>query len=111
MNYLLRMNSIYAISEPKRAAIISLLARRGALSAGEICDEFDISAPAVSQHLKVLRDANLVEVKINAQKRIYSIKRDGLDRIENWVHELKQQMEGALDRLELFLAQGKDLDS
>lgn len=105
------MNSIFALSEPRRAAIISLLAKRGSLSAGQICEEFDISAPAVSQHLKILRDANLVDVQILAQKRIYSIKPDGLNEIENWVHDLKRQMEGSLDRLEDFLAHGKDLDS
>lgn len=105
------MNSFLALSDPTRANIISMLAEHGTMAASDISRQFTMSAPAISQHLKVLRDANLVDVKIDAQRRLYSIKPQGLDEIEDWVKHTKQQMEGALDRLEAFLAAGLDLDS
>jgi DNA-binding transcriptional ArsR family regulator len=109
--YVCAMNIFNALSDPNREKMIKLIAANGALSAGDIAKYFKISAPAISQHLKVLRDCGLVNVEICAQKRIYHINDTGVENIENWLHDLKKQMEKRLDRLEIFLAEGKDLDS
>jgi len=59
-----------ALADPTRRRIVEMLAQRE-LSAGEIAGRFEVSAPAISQHLKVLRDAQLVRVRAEAQRRIY----------------------------------------
>lgn len=105
------MQSLYALSEPRRAAIMELIAQSGALSMGEIAKNFDISGAAVSQHLKVLKEAGLVQVETRGQHRIYSIRAEAIDEIENWAKSIKHQMNSQLDRLEDFLARGLDLDS
>jgi DNA-binding transcriptional ArsR family regulator len=61
---------------------------QGSLSSGEIAGLFHISAPAVSQHLKTLREAGLVQVRIEAQWRIYELNRAGVDQLVEWVDGL-----------------------
>lgn len=61
---------------------------QGPLSSGEIAGLFQISAPAVSQHLKILREAGLVQVRTEAQWRIYELDREGVDRLVAWVNAL-----------------------
>ncbi len=107
----LQMQSLYALSEPRRAAIMELIAQRGALSVGEIAKNFDISGAAVSQHLKVLKDAGLVSVETHGQHRIYTIRVEAIDEIADWVRDIKYKMNAQLDRLAEFLESGKDLDS
>src|SRR6266498_5891799 len=77
----------YALAEPTRRGIIELLASKGQLSATDICDNFDVSPPAISQHLKVLREANFVHVEKRAQQRIYHINPDAMSEIEEWVQK------------------------
>lgn len=105
------MQSLQALSEPRRAAILELIAHNGALSMGEIAKKFDVSNAAISQHLKVLKEAGLVQVETRGQYRIYSIRAEAIDEIENWAKNIKFQMNSQLDRLEDFLARGLDLDS
>ena len=62
---------------------------QGPLSSGEIAGLFPISAPAISQHLKILREAGLVRVRVEAQWRIYELDREGVDKLVNWVNELR----------------------
>jgi len=64
-----------------RRRIVELLSR-GERSAGEIVAEFQLSAPAISQHLKALREAGLVQVRVAAQRRIYALERAALDEID-----------------------------
>ena len=82
-----RMNSFSAIADPTRRRIMESLAQ-GPLSSGEIAGLFQISAPAVSQHLKTLREAGLVQVRIEAQWRIYELDREGVDKLVAWVSML-----------------------
>src|SRR2546429_8550380 len=77
-----------ALAEPTRRGIIELLATKGQLSATDICDNFDVSPPAISQHLKVLREANFVRVEKRAQQRIYKINREAMSELENWVKKI-----------------------
>ncbi len=105
------MQSLYALSEPRRAAIMELIAQNGSLSMGEIAKNFDISGAAVSQHLKVLKDAGLVVVKTRGQHRIYSIRAEAIEEIADWARDIKYKMNAQLDRLANFLESGKDLDA
>ena len=69
------MNSLAALSDPTRQRIVEMLAG-GALCAGDIAQQFELSPPAISQHLKALREAKLVKVRAEAQKRIYELDPD-----------------------------------
>ena len=75
------MLAFSALADPTRRRIVELLGR-GERSAGEIADEFDVSQPAISQHLKALRDAGLVQMRAEAQRRIYALDPAGLAAID-----------------------------
>ena len=83
------MDSFAALADPTRRRIIETLAQ-GPLSSGEIAGRFDISAPAISQHLKALRAARLVRVRIAAQWRIYELDEEGIDELRKWVDNIKR---------------------
>ena len=102
MLYNAGMDKFHALAEPTRRKIIELLARNGELSATAICDEFQVSPQAISQHLKVLREAGLVRIEKRAQQRIYRINPQALHEMEDWtrqITELWSQRFEALDRL------------
>ncbi|MBI3711635.1 MAG: helix-turn-helix transcriptional regulator [Burkholderiales bacterium] len=92
-----------ALADPTRFQIVTMLARRGRLAVAEIGREFSISAPAISQHLKVLKEAQVVLVEVQAQQRIYTINPEGIRDVEQWVNEVKQFWEQRLDALDLLL--------
>lgn len=100
------MNSFLAIADPTRRKIIEMLAQRS-LSSGEIASQFEMSAPAISQHLKVLREAKLVRANIAAQRRIYELNPEGVDEIAIWVAKVKQFWGGKLDNLEREMKKNK----
>ena len=85
--------ALKAIAEPRRRAILSLV-RDGELSAGEIASHFEVTRPAVSQHLNVLKEAGLVSERRNGTRRLYRARPEGLT-------ELRDFLEGFWDaRLE-----------
>lgn len=96
------MQSFMALSDPNRCRIVEMLSERD-LSAGEIAGAFAISAPAVSQHLKVLREAGLVRVRADAQRRIYALNPDALREIDAWLDRVRRFWTGRLDALETAL--------
>jgi len=69
--------ALKAIAAPRRRRILSLV-RDGEMSAGEIAAHFDVTRPAVSQHLNVLKEAGLVSERRNGTKRLYSVRLEGL---------------------------------
>ncbi len=97
------MDRFTALSDPNRRKIIELLASRGPLSASEIGAQFPVSPPAISQHLKVLREANLVRVEKRAQQRIYSINPDAIHEVGDWAKQVTQLWNQRFDTLERFL--------
>jgi len=101
------MDAFSAISDPKRRRILEMLSHR-AMTAGEIGACFDVSAPAVSQHLKVLRDARLVTVRAQGQKRLYAIAPEGLESMEEWIMRMRAVWKSRLDALEAGLAGEED---
>lgn len=93
------MQSLEAIADPTRRRIVELLAQRER-STGEIVAEFDISAPAISQHLNVLREAGLIVTRAEGQTRIQSLNGDGLDELARWLERTRSQWSRRLDALE-----------
>lgn len=96
------MHSLEALADPTRRRIVEMLAVRDR-AAGEIGRAFDVTASAISQHLKVLRRAKLVTVRTDGRRRIHSINPAGLDQIEAWVAKTKRFWEKQIDALELAL--------
>ncbi len=97
------MDIYTALAEPNRRRIIELIAKKGSLTATDISDEFDVTAPAISQHLKVLRESQLVQMEKVAQRRIYRINADKLSEIEEWIQKLKKVWNERFDRLDKIL--------
>ena len=94
------MDIFYALAEPTRRKILELLASKGQLSATEIYDNFTVSPPAISQHLKVLREAKLVTTEKRAQQRIYRINPDAMLELEDWAKQLAQLWDQRFDALD-----------
>jgi DNA-binding transcriptional ArsR family regulator len=84
-----------ALAEPRRRTML-LLVRDQPLSVNEIAAQFEISQQAVSQHLHVLKDAGLVEVRPEGQRRLYAIRPEGLAAVEEFLSALWPQSLGRL---------------
>jgi DNA-binding transcriptional ArsR family regulator len=93
------MDSFTALSDQTRRRIVEFLGP-GEQPAGTIAAQFDLSGPAISQHLKVLREAGLVRVRVDAQRRIYSLDARGLAEMDDWLSRMRRFWEGRLDALE-----------
>src|SRR3954468_5372608 len=93
------MQSLLAIADPTRRRIVELLAVRERTS-GELVKEFDVSAPAISQHLNVLREAGLVTTRGEGQSRIQALNPGGFDDIEDWLQKTRSIWSRRLDALE-----------
>jgi DNA-binding transcriptional ArsR family regulator len=78
------MDAFAALADPTRRRILEMLAERE-LAAGEIARRFDMTPPAVSQHLKILRNADLVRVRNDAQRRMYALEPNGLAELDAWL--------------------------
>ena len=95
------MDTFAALADPTRRRIVEMLADRE-LAAGEIARRFDMTAPAVSQHLKILRSASLVRMRIDAQRRMYALEPRGLADLDAWLGRYrrlwKNERLDALDR-------------
>lgn len=96
------MQSLEAIADPTRRRIVEMLAARD-LTVGEIVEEFNMSTPAISQHLKVLREAGLVNSRVVGQSRIQSLNPDGLQQIQSWLVSTMNFWNQRLDALEAAL--------
>ena len=97
------MHGFATLGDPTRRRIVEMLATRE-LPAGEIARRFDMTAPAVSQHLRLLRDAGLVRVRRDAQRRIYALDPNGLAELDAWLARFRRFWSGRLDALEHELA-------
>jgi DNA-binding transcriptional ArsR family regulator len=97
------MDTFSALSVPTRRSILELLATNGKLSASQIVQCFTISAPAISQHLKVLTESELVTVEKNAQRRIYAINAKKIAEVEQWAANTVNMWERRLDSLDTVL--------
>jgi DNA-binding transcriptional ArsR family regulator len=105
------MDKFSALADPTRRSILEMLANRGQLSASEISEKFPVSPPAISQHLKVLREADLVLMEKRGQQRIYQINPDAMLEVEEWARKMTQRWNDRFDALEKLLEAEKRKDS
>ena len=103
MLYYRAMDAFHALAEPRRRRVVEILAHRGTLSASQICDEFDVTPQAISQHLMVLREANVLLVEKRAQRRLYTLNPRSMDQIQVWAAEMAKLWNRRLDRLDRAL--------
>lgn len=97
------MDMYAAIAEPTRRNILELLANSGQMTSTEISNKFNISSPAISQHLKVLREAKLVDMEKRAQQRIYTINPEPMLEMGTWLEKLAKVWEERYNRLDALL--------
>lgn len=93
----------FALSDPTRRNIIELLASKGELAASDIYKEFQVSNPAISQHLKVLRQASLVKVAKARQQRLYQINQTKFSELARWTTEMQKVWKPRFSNLEKIL--------
>jgi len=90
---------LQALGEPSRQAILDLL-RDGERPVGELVAELGLTQPAVSKHLRVLKDVGLVEARVDAQRRLYHIRPEPLVELDEWLATYRRLWATRLDRLE-----------
>lgn len=93
------MDVFNALAEPQRRKVVEILAHRGRLRASQISDEFDVTPQAISQHLKVLREAHVIQMERRAQERLYEFNPHSMHEIEKWAAEMTGAWKNRLDRL------------
>ena len=98
----MRIVSFAVLSEPTRREILDLL-RDGERPVGDLVDRLGLSQPAVSKHLRVLRDARLVDVRTDAQRRIYRLRPEPLVEVDEWLAPYRRLWTRSLDALEAHL--------
>jgi DNA-binding transcriptional ArsR family regulator len=91
--------ALQVLAEPRRLAILELL-RDGEQAVGELVESLSLSQPAVSKHLRVLRDAGLVEARVDAQRRVYKIRPEPLADLDDWLTSYRKLWTTHLERLE-----------
>jgi len=92
------------LGEPSRRAILDLL-RDGECPVGDLVDHLQLSQPAVSKHLRVLKEAGLVESRPDAQRRLYRVRPEPLRALDDWLAPYRTFWTAHLDRLESHLEQ------
>ncbi|MBV8673219.1 MAG: winged helix-turn-helix transcriptional regulator [Acidobacteriaceae bacterium] len=92
-----------ALADPTRRAILARLAK-GEATVNELAEPFELSQPAISQHLKVLEDAGLVAHRIDGTKRPRRLAKEGIEAMDQWLEMLRKALETNYDRLDLLLA-------
>jgi DNA-binding transcriptional ArsR family regulator len=98
------MNDVFAaLAQPTRRSILEMLAGSGQLSASDISRRFRVSPPAISQHLKILREAHLVSMHKHRQQRLYQINPQAMQEVEDWARQMTALWNERFDRLEALL--------
>jgi DNA-binding transcriptional ArsR family regulator len=97
-----QLAALEVLAEPRRLQILDLL-RDGEQPVGDLVNRLGISQPAVSKHLRVLKEAGLVEARTDAQRRLYRIRPEPLVELDEWLATYRQLWTTHLDRLEHHL--------
>jgi DNA-binding transcriptional ArsR family regulator len=96
-----------AIADPTRRAVLLRLAREGEKSVSELMEPFSISQPAVSKHLRILREARLVCTRKEGRTRVYAIDAGRLREVHDWVAHFEKYWDEKLDALGFYLDKQK----
>jgi DNA-binding transcriptional ArsR family regulator len=97
---------LHALADESRRAVLKIL-RDHPANAGELAEALPIARPGVSRHLRVLREAGLVDVRNEAQRRIYSLRPEALIEVDDWLAEYRVLWQNRLDALHTEIARGK----
>jgi DNA-binding transcriptional ArsR family regulator len=97
---------LQALADPSRRTVLEIL-RRHPATAGELAEALPIARPGVSRHLRVLRDAGLVDVRQDAQRRIYTLRPKALVEVDEWLEPYRALWRNRLDALHTEVARGK----
>jgi DNA-binding transcriptional ArsR family regulator len=97
---------LHALSDPSRRTMLEIL-RDHPATVGELSDVLPIARPGVSRHLRVLREAGLVEVEQQAQWRVYRLRAGPLEELDTWLGDYRDLWEQRLDALHTEIARGK----
>jgi DNA-binding transcriptional ArsR family regulator len=92
-----------ALADPRRRELVALLLD-GPRAVGELVESLGLSQPGTSKHLRVLRDAGLVEARVDAQRRIYSLRPEPLADVDAWLAPYRKFWRGKLTALQRHLA-------
>jgi DNA-binding transcriptional ArsR family regulator len=95
-----------ALSDESRRTVLEIL-RDHPATAGELADALPIARPGVSRHLRVLREAGLVDVEAQAQRRIYTLRPDALVEVDQWLSGYRALWQGRLSALQTEVARGR----
>jgi DNA-binding transcriptional ArsR family regulator len=101
------VTALAALAEPHRQRILDLLLA-GPRPVGDLVAALSVSQPAVSKHLRVLREAGLVDVRVDAQRRLYSIRPEPLRAVDEWLAPYRRLWATSLDALEHHLDEMKE---
>lgn len=104
------VTALSALAEPNRMQIVELL-RGGPLTVGEIADRLGMRQPQASKHLKVLGDSGIVEVRAEANRRIYKLRPEPFQALEAWLGSFRRIMEERFDRLDAYLRELQDKEN
>ena len=97
---------LHALSDPSRRTVVDALSR-GPATAGELAALLPIARPGVSRHLRVLREAGLVEVRQEARNRTYTLRAEPLEQLDHWLDRYRSLWEQRLGALHTEVARGK----
>src|SRR6266403_1007885 len=100
------LETFRALAEPNRLQIVELLLD-GPRPVGDMVDQLGLRQPQVSKHLRVLSDAGLVDVRVDAQRRIYALRPEPLQELEVWIERYRRLWEGNFQRLDALLDEMK----
>jgi DNA-binding transcriptional ArsR family regulator len=100
------VNALAALADPTRRELVELLAREE-LAAGDLADRFPVSRPAISRHLRVLRQAGLVRVRAEGKRRLYALDPRPLRELDDWLEPYRTLWAQRLDALDTEIARGR----
>jgi DNA-binding transcriptional ArsR family regulator len=100
------VEALAAIADPTRRDLLALLAR-GEIAAGDLAAEFPVSRPAISRHLRVLREAGLVHVRTDGRRRLYALDPAPLRELDDWLEPYRDLWAQRLDALDTEIARGR----
>ena len=97
---------LHALADESRRTVLEIL-RDHPATAGELADALPIARPGVSRHLRVLREAGLVDVRAESQRRVYSLRPEPLAEVDDWLDAYRAIWRGRLNALHTEVARGK----
>ena len=100
------MEALQALGDPTRRELLALLAH-GEVAAGDLAGRFPVSRPAISRHLRVLREAGLVRVRTEGKRRLYALDARPLRDLDDWLEPYRDLWAQRLDALDTEIARGR----